>query len=483
MSGCHRAVRRLLIALALTPALAQAHSFGKTYALPVPLWLYSYGAAAALVLSFMVAAWLLRAPPATLPVAVVAGDEPVPAGRGWRWWQALSLGGLLLALLAGFLGTRDPYRNFAMTWFWVIFCLGTTWLTALIGGGNGRANPWHLLACLLARLGWPWRDGIRRYPAWLGCWPALLLCMGLIWIELFGHVRPFSLSVMLLAYTLFTVAACAVFGARDWLRHGEVFSVILRLMGLMAVRREGRWRMPFSGLLAYRCRDLSELTFLLFLLAATSFDGLHESAPWVRLFWADLIDLARPWLTPPLISHYAMLLDAYLLWQTFWLLVSPFLYLLLYLGCMVLMKWLTASPLGVRELALRFAFSLLPIVLVYHVSHYLALLVSQGTQLLPLLSDPFGRGWNLLGTADWLRAPLTLEAGTIWHAQVGLIVAGHVVSVWVAHVEALRTFADTRLALRSQWPMLVLMVAFTTIGLWILAQPFSPGIGLRLLSA
>ena len=135
-----------------------------------------------------------------------------------------------------------------------------------------------------------------------------------------------------------------------------------------------------------------------------------------------------------------------------------------------------------RELALHFGFSLLPIVLAYHVSHYLALLITQGTQLLPLLSDPFGRGWNLFGTADWLRVPLVPSAGAVWHAQVAIIVAGHVASVWVAHVEALRLFGSTRLALRSQWPMLVLMVLFTTTGLWILAQPFSPGIGLRGLS-
>ncbi|MFX4682039.1 hypothetical protein ABTB34_21550, partial [Acinetobacter baumannii] len=78
------------------------------------------------------------------------------------------------------------------------------------------------------------------------------------------------------------------------------------------------------------------------------------------------------------------------------------------------------------------------IVLVYHVSHYYTLLVTQGTQLLPLLSDPFGRGWNLFGTATWLRRPIIPEAGTVWHAQVGLIVLGHVISVWLAHVEALR---------------------------------------------
>lgn len=474
----------LLLTVLLASAPLAAHSFGKTYALPVPLWLYSYGAAAALILSFFVAAWLTRSPPSGLPAEPLPlQDDALPPGRGWRLWQSLSLAGLLLSLVSGFLGSRNPYTNFSMTWFWILFGLGSTYLTALIGGGNSRANPWHLMVRLAARCASVWRNGLWRYPVWLGYWPALLTYMGLIWVELFAHVVPFGLAGLLLGYSVCTLMASAAFGASAWLRQGELFSVFLRLMALMACRREGRWQVPFSGLLKARCESLSLLVFLLFMLSATSFDGLHETAPWVRLFWSDIIVLLKPWLTPPLVSHYPLLLDLYLLWQTFWLLLSPFLYLLLYLLCMVLMRALTGSRLSVCELALRFGFSLLPIVLVYHVSHYLALLITQGTQLLPLLSDPCGRGWNLFGTADWLRVPLVPGAGTVWHVQVALIVAGHVVSVWIAHVEALRLFGNARLALRSQWPMLLLMVLLTTIGLWILAQPFSPGIGLQGLSA
>ena len=41
----------------------------------------------------------------------------------------------------------------------------------------------------------------------------------------------------------------------------------------------------------------------------------------------------------------------------------------------------------------------------------------------------------------------------------------------VAHVEATRRFANHRAALLSQLPMLVLMVAYTSLSLWIMAQP------------
>jgi hypothetical protein len=117
----------------------------------------------------------------------------------------------------------------------------------------------------------------------------------------------------------------------------------------------------------------------------------------------------------------------------------------------------------------------LPIALVYHVTHYYTLILTQGVKIVSLLSDPFGWGWNLFGTAGLLRAPILPDLGSIWHTQVGLILFGHIVSVWIAHLEALRLFPTRRAAMWSQLPMLLLMVIFTTFGLWILSQPLQMG--------
>jgi hypothetical protein len=54
---------------------------------------------------------------------------------------------------------------------------------------------------------------------------------------------------------------------------------------------------------------------------------------------------------------------------------------------------------------------------------------------------------------------------------VTLVVAGHVIAVYLAHAVALREFGSRRLAALSQIPMLALMVAYTMLSLWILAQP------------
>ena len=49
-------------------------------------------------------------------------------------------------------------------------------------------------------------------------------------------------------------------------------------------------------------------------------------------------------------------------------------------------------------------------------------------------------------------------------------VAGHIIAVTLAHVAALRVFADRRAAMRSQYPLLVLMVGYTVVSRWIFAQ-------------
>jgi hypothetical protein len=83
--------------------------------------------------------------------------------------------------------------------------------------------------------------------------------------------------------------------------------------------------------------------------------------------------------------------------------------------------------------------------------------------------------WNLFGTANALSDPVILDASIVWHTQVALVLIGHIAGVYVAHVEALRSFAQTRRAIISQLPMLLMMVLFTVAGLWVLSLPIAGG--------
>lgn len=472
-------LRKVCVLLALgLPLSAGAHGFGRLYNLPVPFWLYGWGAAAALVLSFLLVGLFAASPKeARPPVARDISDARWARAvrRAMPLLKALSLGLLLLCIATALSGNRDPYRNFSMTFFWVVFLLGFTYLTAFVGNLFAVLNPWRAMTDALGRR---YTQGRLRYPQKLGDWPALALYLGFIWFELFGLGRPGQLGEMLLAYTALNFAGVWLIGSRAWFAHGEFFSVFLRLVALHSpYDYQGKGtlhqRPPLAGLAQERPRQLATVLFALAMLSTTAFDGLRATQWWVHLFWSDPTGLVTALAGVRPMSAIAILRGWYVGWETFWLLASSLLYFAAYLACIALAKWLTRSPRRLRELALDFGYSLLPIALVYHATHYATLLLTQGLKIVSLASDPFGWGWDLFGTAMLWRAPILPGMGMVWHTQVGLILIGHIASVVVAHRIALRVFPTRRAALVSQLPLLGFMVLLTVAGLWIIAQPLT----------
>ena len=129
------------------------------------------------------------------------------------------------------------------------------------------------------------------------------------------------------------------------------------------------------------------------------------------------------------------------------------------------------ATLTANHVARRFVLTLLPIAIAYHVAHYLPFLLLAGQLVIPLASDPFGAGWDLLGTSLYRIDVVIVDARFIWYTAVTAIVIGHVLAVYLAHVTAGRVFGNARRAVRSQFPMALLMVGYTMLSLWILAQP------------
>jgi hypothetical protein len=117
-----------------------------------------------------------------------------------------------------------------------------------------------------------------------------------------------------------------------------------------------------------------------------------------------------------------------------------------------------------------FIHSLVPIAVVYVLAHYLTFLVFQGQAMAYLVSDPLGRGWDLFGTADAGIDFSVLSQNAAWYLQVLFVVAGHVAALILAHDRALTVYDDNRLAVRSQYWMLAIMVGFTSLALWLLAS-------------
>jgi len=483
-------ILRLLLSASifLLSTAAKAHTFMVPYTLPVPFWLYLYGCAATVAVTFSAVTYFAGAPTLRpthrrIDLCVSGRLAAITARYGLRILRAGAVGCLALTVLAGLIGTASPLANINMTLFWIVFLLGFTYLTALIGNLYDFINPWKVIT------GWAEAGGLNlstarfTYPEWLGYYPAFLFYIALIWIELFLLPKPLTLSLVLLSYSLLTFSGAWLFGSKAWFGRAELFSVLFGVISTLAPVKyapgsDGRtWRVrfrwPFAGALEEKPEHISLVLFVLFMLSSTTYDGLHDTVFWVGLFWKNLMALLHPLWGSDMAKAQTMLMTWYLVYQRAGLVLSPFLYFSVYIIMIAAAKFMTKTTASVRELALQFAFSIIPIALVYNVTHYYTLLLAQGRILPYLATDPLGFGWNLLGIKpDFTEAP-PLDMGMIWHTEVALILLGHIVSICLAHATALHVFSSRRQSVISQVPMLCLMIGYTMIGLWVLSLPLA----------
>jgi len=415
--------------------------------------------------------------------------------------RLLSVAIFSLIILSGLLGDQMPTANFAPTFVWIVWWVGLAFLTALVGNLWELVNPWKIL--------FEWADGLGKglepylpYPAGWGVWPALALYFGFAWVELvfLGSARPSSIAVLALLYSAITWAGMTLFGKDAWLRGGEAFSVFYGILARFApteVRttdpevckdcgascraadgecvncyecfaraapedRQLNLRPPAVGLSRPEPVTADRLAFVVFVLAIVTYDGLMATP-----LWLQVRTLAAPVVQVLGISGLGSL---YLI-QTLGLISVPLLFLAAYLGFVKLAQVFSGGAASVWKFAAAYVYTLVPIALAYEAAHYYTLFVIQGQAIVALISDPFGRGWNLFGTAGYDVNVGVISADFVWYSQVALIVIGHVIAVYLAHGIALRLLQDQRRAVRSQYPMLALMILYTVLSLWILNQP------------
>jgi hypothetical protein len=394
-----------------------------------------------------------------------------------RLSAAASLASLaLIALLvaAGVAGSRDPLANPLPLGVWTAWWIGLAGAHALLGNLWAHLNPWsgvHRLLTALPPLR-AWRERpLLAYPAMAGHWPAVAFFLGFAWFELV-HPAPFDPGILagaVGAYVLVHLVGVLAFGPACWLGHAEPFSVFFRMIAWMAplgvaARPDGAGagrpssRAVFVTVPSLRLLDVPSLSpsavaFVLLALASVSFDGFARTFTW--LGWLGVNPLDYPGRSALMVANTAGLLG------TFGLLALAY-------TCVVRIAGRLAEPGA-------FVLSIAPIAVAYHFAHYLPAFLVDAQYALKAASDPFAVGWDLLGTADFvvivslLMDPAWVYA--IWRTQVAIIVAGHVAGVWVAHAVALRLAPTPRAALVMELPLMALMIAYTMLGLWLLASP------------
>jgi hypothetical protein len=463
-----RAFALLALAALVVPAPAAAHGLSVRSDLPIPAWLFGWGAAVVLVVSFVALA--------------VLWPKPKLEGSSWRPLPASvsrvltnpaldvlcgAFGVFLLGVLvwSGLVGAQNTLENVTPTFVYVIFWLGLVPASVLFGDVFRAFNPWRALGRATS-----WVAGRLvgeapspfAYPDWLGRWPAAAGLIGFAWMELVyrNGVVPNDLAVAALVYTAVTALGMLLYGVDVWIERAEAFSVYFGLFARISVfERRGDelgLRKPLSGLAALP-RLPGTVAVVTVMIGAVTYDGASEGS-----FWQNIaIELEEAF-------SFAGFDGAAELTGSIGLLFA-----LLVIGGFFQLGLLGAERAGGRretDLASAFAHSLVPIALAYVAAHYFTLLLYQGQALGYLSSDPAGKGWDLFGTARLGVDYGLLGSNSIWYLQVLFVVVGHVAALVLAHDRALVLYERARVATQSQYWMLSVMIGFTSLALWLLSE-------------
>jgi hypothetical protein len=423
------------------PTVVAAHTLNPTYTSRLPLAVYLAGAATTVALSFIFV--LVRDVRADRPAVASEGRLPPAPLRialpaiglvGWAW--------IIGQGIAGGASNAEVTTLFLWVYGWV----GLAILCAVVGPAWHFVDPFSTLfdlgAWVLRRIGMsPWE--IAEYPAAFGRWPAVIGFAFVIWLELVLTPGPPGLFVMLVGYTALTLAMMAQFGRDAWRSSGEIFTVWFRLLGRLAplalVDETGRVRRRSfaDGLLEPGWR-MSDVVMIALGVGSILFDGLSQTQIWFDLFGF-----------PQLATETLLLVG--------------------FIGIISLAALAVTRVVGVPATGA----GLLPIAVGYLIAHYLTYLLIDGQRIVIALSDPFQRGWDLLGTAFFEPSGAWLPPGLVWTIQLASVVGGHMLGAWAGHVvarlEAPRELVGRGLTLR-QVPLAVVMVALTTLTLWSLGQ-------------
>ena len=487
----------------------------------LPPWLFVAGVALVLLLSFVAVERLGTRPVGAWRKNLIKDRRLFRLVRS-RWFQVipqlLMIGVFAFLIYSGLAGSR--LRNVTPVAVWTVWWAGLIFAIVMLGPIWCFVCPWDGLANLVSRMGLSKRTEPLSLelsvPPWLrNVYPAVLLFTLLSWAELGLGITtdPRWTAYLGLGMAAAAVAGALLFQDKAFCRYA---CPVGRINGIYAnfapvevrVRKPGACKTcvtedclngndqgypcptgislkttsdatyctmctecvkscprqnvafnirPFAADLdRLPAARLDEAWLCLSLLALTLFHGFSMTTVWEDFApgsWSLL-----KWLALSLdISHMAAF--------TLAMGVAVGVPLGLYVLAARLSSWLTrGSAVSSRELFIRYAYALLPVALFYHLAHNAMHLLSEGGEVVPLLSDPLGRGADYLGTATLHIGPLMPEQA-IWMIQVALIVVGHLFGIVVAHRMSRRLFSDPRLATRSLVPMLALTILISVAGL------------------
>lgn len=409
-------------------------------ALGVPEWLLVSTLVVATTLTWIA---LRGSWPASRFAGAAAGGRVLP---GWTSGARTALGGAAgvvgvvvwaLTLTAGLFAVDDATENLAPFVVNIQLLAGGMLLAFVVGDWWRAASPFAAIARLL-----PDRAGSKDAPAWTA--PALLASF--LWLVVCYHDggEPRSAGLWLAAYSVACIGATLTWG-RWWATSGEGFAVLFGAVARMAplARDETtgriRLRAPLAGLGG---RDLpAGTTPTCLLVAGAAAFGAIRRLDWWQL---DIMGVRDGW-SRTMVDTTGLAFTV---------------------GVAALV-WLGATRTRAVASAAK---PLVPLMLGIAVAFLLTDMVSRVVDVVALLSDPYGRDWDLLGTADWFPDIRWQTSTRLAWAEIISLMVGAVLCVIVAHDDALATEKGRASAERALLPQLAAGTVLATAALLILLR-------------
>lgn len=430
------------VILALGPDAAAAHVSEKAIVLLLPTDVFSLVGTMVVALTFVALAFA----PARRIARLTARREPAPT-QGRATLSTITSSAATIALLGlialGFWGPRDPLGNLLVLTIWTLIWIILPVIQGVFGDLWRYINPWCGLLRLMGR-----ETTQTPLPNWLSHWLALpqFAAGALFALVYIAPDDPAILAQVVLGYWGAHLTLALVFG-KDWLTRAEPVTVLFCALA--------------SSFPKYSKATGALGVFAIAALATGSFDSLNETFWWLARIDINPLEFpGRSGVIWPNAMGYLASLPV---------LAAVFLVSL----------WLGLALVGengrLSQALGPFAMTLLPIFLGYHIAHFLTATYVNLQYVALALNDPLDSDANHLGIGDYYVTTgifnTIATVRVIWLMQAGAIVVGHMVSIVLAHSLAHNMLGDARKAAISQIPIAVFMVAYTLLGLWLLASP------------
>lgn len=434
------------------------HGIGGRADLPIPGWMAQYGAVAVLLITFAVLMKSSRARAtfqhdkgnarrAPLSMSIVDNRWPRAAMR--------TIGVVMFTstVAIGLLGPASSAENVVPTWFYVWLWVGIIPASLLFGRVWRSIDPLPVFSAAASKI---IRVSRRRYPSRIGRWPAALGLGAFVWMELVLPERddPRKVAVFVIAYALVHVTGGVLYGS-EWHERADAFGNYSDCVARLSPwQRDEAHRLtivnPIRNLKSLPV-DSGMLAVVTVLLGATAFDGLTRSSVWTD--WTESLS-----------GGATVLVGTLGLFSTIAIVA------MLFRLSLTVNAHATKDGIEVSDLPVRLAPSLVPVAVGYIVAHYFSLLVFQGQLGYLLLSDPFGKGWDLFGTGDRRVDYLVVSSMVIATVQVIVILLGHLIGVVVAHDRAVAVFRTDEHP-SVHYPLMLAMMIYTYAGIGLLLGP------------